>query len=358
MSFGLCGAAQSFQRFVDSVLRNLTVQTNEGERKVSFFAYIDDILIASKNEHEHIEDLHALFTRLQEYGLHINLKKCSFLQPQLEFLGHNINTSGISLLSSKVQAIRDFHKPVTLKDLRRYMGMINFYHSFIQNAAELLAPLTALLSTARCKSTNKKIIWNDLADAAFIKSKTLLSEATLLHHPVHSAETSVAVDASNIAIAGVLQQRVDGSWKPISFFSKKLTLPQQKYSTFSRELLAIFSSIKHFRHYIEGSKFHVLTDHQPILKALNKKSSRDLPREERWLDFISIFTTDIRHIKGSHNIVADAVSRHLDNVNTTDDDGDNIPQTSDIASLFVESDLDNLKYEQSKSMYSFLIQNR
>ena len=210
------------------------------------------------------------------------------------------------------------------------LGLINFYHSFIPDAAQLLSPLTSMLSTARSTNSNIKLTWTNDAREAFNKSKSLLSEKTILHYSDPHAETSVAVDASDIAVAGVLQQRKNGIWEPISFFSRKLNNAQKKYSTFSKELLAIYLSLKHFRHFVEGSTFYILTDHQPILRALHKKSARDLPREERWLEFISIFTTDIRHIKGSHNIVADALSRHLDNVKEQ--------PTETVSSLFLEPD--------------------
>lgn len=361
MSFGLCGAAQSFQRFVDTVFRNLTTQSGNTERKVNFFIYVDDILIASKNEKEHADDLTAVFAKLAEYNLCINLKKCQFLQSKIEFLGHEIDSSGISPLDSKIQAITDFCKPVTLKDLRRYLGLINFYHSFIPNVAQVLSPLTSMLSVARSVSKNAKIQWTDDAELAFIKSKTLLSKTTLLHYPDPHAQTSIAVDASNVAVAGVLQQLKDGIWRPISFFSKKLSKAQKKYSTFSRELLSIFLSIKHFAHFIEGVDFHVLTDHQPIIKSMHKKSKRDLPREERWLEYISIYTTDIRHIKGTHNVVADALSRHLENIpdsinvmlptvhqNSQYLDVSPDCPISSISALFIESDLHNLATSQEE----------
>ena len=308
MNFGLCGAAQTFQRFIDHVLRDLTVEKNK--RKVTYFAYIDDILIASENESDHLQDLNALFEKLEENGLCINLQKCSFLRSELQFLGHKINSHGTLPLMEKVDAIKNYEKPLTVKGLRRFLGLVNFYHRYIDRAAEHLAPLTDLIRGNKNASSKRKVIWNSKADQAFSAAKKLLSESSLLHYPVIGAETSIAVDASDVAIGGVLQQYSDGHWKPISFFSRKLGKTQTKYSTFSKELLAAYSSVKYFRPYIEGTSFYLLTDHLPLTKAMHKKTQRDLPREERWLEFIAIFTTDIRHIKGTENIVADALSRH------------------------------------------------
>ena len=119
MSFGLCGAAQTFQRFIDGVMRNLKA-TNAADasetRKVTSFSYID-ILIASRNEQEHREDLEALFERLDSYGLKINLNKCTFNVPSLTFLGHHISAKGTSPMNSKVQAIAEYEKPHTVQSL-------------------------------------------------------------------------------------------------------------------------------------------------------------------------------------------------------------------------------------------------
>ena len=116
-------------------------------------------------------------------------------------------------------------------------------------------------------------------------------------------------DASDTAVGAVLQQHINGTWQPISFFSRKLTPTETRYSTFDRELLAVYLSVKHFRHFLEGRPFHVLTDHKPLTFALNTKSDRHSPRQARQLDYISQFTSNIRHVHGLDNVVADALSR-------------------------------------------------
>ena len=131
----------------------------------------------------------------------------------------------------------------------------------------------------------------------------------MLSHPKLAAPTSLATDASDTAVGAVLQQFVDGVWQPISYFSRKLSPAETKYSTFDRELLAIYLAIKHFRHFIEGRVFHVSTDHKPLTFSFATTSNRYTPRQARHLDFISQFTTDIRHVKGSNNPVADTLSR-------------------------------------------------
>ena len=116
-------------------------------------------------------------------------------------------------------------------------------------------------------------------------------------------------DASNTAVGAVLQQLIDNTWRPIAFFSKTLKPQETRYSTFDRELLAVYLAIKHFRYFIEGRQFYVSTDHKPLIFALQSHSDKYTPRQLRHLDFISQFTSDIRHVSGTENCVADALSR-------------------------------------------------
>ena len=293
MPFGLRNAAQTFQRFIDQVLRGLPF----------CYAYIDDVLTSPA---EHKIHLHTILSRLKEYGIIINPSKCVLGVSSLQFLGHLVDSQGIRPLEEKVQVIHDFPQPVTRHDLRQFLGLINFYHRFIPNGAQLLQPLNNLLSTT---SSNKPIQWTEQATTAFHNSKQALAQATLLFHPKPDAPTCIMTDASDVAVGAVLQQLIDNQWCPVAFFSTKLKPAETRYSTFDRELLAIYLAIKHFRHFVEGRQFHVLTDHKPLTFAFASKPSQHTPRQIRHLDYISQFTTDIRHIKGENNQVADTLSR-------------------------------------------------
>ena len=108
---------------------------------------------------------------------------------------------------------------------------------------------------------------------------------------------------------GVLQQYLNGMWQPLSFFSKKLSPAETRYSAFDRELLAVYATIKHFRHNLEGRNFFVNTDHKPLTFVMSSVTERASLRQTRHLAFIAEFTTDIRYVKGERNFVADALSR-------------------------------------------------
>ena len=297
MPFGLRNAAQTFQRFMDQVLRGLLFA----------YAYIDDVLIASATPEEHLRHLRIVFDRFATHGVIINPNKCLFGVVKLDFLGHHIEQRGITPLPEKVRVVRDFPLPQSQRQLRQFVGLVNFYHRFLPRCADLMRPLHALLTSATPKS--QTLLWTATALAAFTATKEALANASLLAYPTADAPTCLMTDASDTAVGAVFQQYVDGMWHPISFFSKKMTPAETRYSTFDRELLAVYLAIRHFRHLLEGRHFHVLTDHKPLTYALNTRSDRHSPRQARQLDYISQFTSTVRHIHGSDNVVADTLSR-------------------------------------------------
>ena len=294
MPYGLRNAAQTFQRFMDQVCRELSF----------VFVYMDDILVASNTPEEHDQHLQTLFTRLSQYGLVINPDKCQFDVSTLDFLGHCVSSAGIAPLEDRVEAIHNFPVPHNKTSLQEYLGFINFYHRFYPHCAEVLHPLYLLL-----KGKNTPWIWTPACQAAFIKSKQALQTLTLLAYPDPSALTSITVNASNVSVGAVLEQQLHGQWTRISF-SRKLRDPETRYSAFDRELLAIYLAIRHFRHFVEGRAFTIFTDHKPLTFALSSANSdKWTPRQTRHLSFISEFTSDIRHVDGKDNVVADALSR-------------------------------------------------
>ena len=303
--FGLRNSGQTFQRFIDHVTRGLDF----------VFVYLDDLLVTSPDHKTHKKHLRILFTRLSEYGIIIGPEKCQFGTSELSFLGHHVSAEGISPLPSAVDAIVNFNKPEKQRALRRYLGMVNYYHRFIPHCAAKLTPLNNLLTSANeghtrlSPKSNFDLKWNKEAESAFSESKQILANATLLVHPDSTAQLNITCDASDVAVGGVLQQFLNGMWQPLSFFSKKLNPAETRYSAFDRELLAVYATIKHFRHNLEGRNFFVNTDHKPLTLVMSSDTERASLRQTRHLAFIAEFTTDIRYVKGETNFVADALSR-------------------------------------------------
>nr|VZI02841.1 unnamed protein product [Spirometra erinaceieuropaei] len=228
MPFGLRNASQTFQRFVDRVLRGLPF----------VYAYIDDFLVASSTAEEHMEHLATVLDRLQQFGVVLNPSKCVLGVPSLKFLGHLVDSHGIRRLSSKVAAILDFPPPTSKRQLQRFLGMVNFYRRYLPNCADTILPLTNLLSGSK-----RTFELTPAALTSFEQVKALLADATILTHFHADAPISLMVDASNVAVGAVLQQSLPDSTVPLAFFSKKLSKAETRYSTFGRELLAAYLAL-------------------------------------------------------------------------------------------------------------------
>ncbi|GFN87854.1 transposon ty3-g Gag-Pol polyprotein [Plakobranchus ocellatus] len=302
MPFGLKNAAQSFQRLMDGILRDIPFA----------FVYLDDILVASRSSQEHAQHLEQLFKLLSANGLVINKAKCIFGAEELDFLGYHVSAIGIAPLPDRVAALRDSKPPQNRTGLQRFTGMINYYHRFLPGLAPILAPLHAQAS-----GKGQSMEWSAECQASFDEVKEILARSVLLNHPLPDAPTSLTFDALSTAVGAQLEQRQGQSWVPLAFFSRKLSDAEKKYSAFDRELLASYSAVKHFRHFLEGRPFTLYTDHKPLTFALSSENDRS-PRQTRHLAFIAEFTTDIRHIKGKFNVVADALSRITTTSNAAD----------------------------------------
>lgn len=282
MSFGLRNAAQTFQRFMDEVLRGLDF----------VYVYLDDILIASESESSHLEHLKIVFDRLEAYGIVTNPAKCIFGESEVPFLGYLVTADGISPRPEKAEEISTFKQPATAKALRQFLGMVNFYRICLPNAAETQAPLHEMLHGNIKGKT--PLNWTPVAEAAFEKTKADLTQATLLAYPKCDATLALVCDASDHAVGAVIQQKVGDAWEPLGFFSKKLSKGQTTWSTFDRELVAIYLAIQHFQHMLEARVFTILTDHMPLTFAFKKKLEKSSPRQIRHLPIFNGPTTHLR----------------------------------------------------------------
>lgn len=299
MPYGLKSASQTFQRYIDEALSGLKF----------VFVYVDDILIASSSPEEHEKHLKMVFDRLKKYGLLINKQKCVFGQTEVKYLGYLVNSKGVAPLPDKVKAVQEFPKPKTVMELQRFLGMVNFYRRSLPHAAEDQIPFSEIIANSK-KKDKTPIKWTPALEEAFQKCKDKLAKASLLTHPSPTGKVRLITDASEIAIGAALEQKENnGPWEPLAFFSRKLKPAQIKYSAYDRELKAIYESVRNFRHWLEAIDFEIYTDQQALVYAFNQKSDKTTPRQTRYLDFISQYSTKIIHIEGKENVVADALSR-------------------------------------------------
>ncbi|GFU34031.1 transposon Tf2-8 polyprotein [Trichonephila clavipes] len=197
--------------------------------------------------------------------------------------------------------------------------MLNYYRRFIRQAAHILAPLVKFLKGIRNKKRPKRKVkikpeealeWTDKATTAFKLVKQALAHATLLHHPMPNAPLSIWVDASDFAVGGALAQFHDNVWQPLAFLSMKLSASQKNSCLLTTENSWPYTQwSKRFRHMLEGREFVIYIDQKPLIYAFQQKADKCSPRQLRHLDFISQFSTNIQHVPGTQNLVADALSR-------------------------------------------------
>ena len=297
MPFGLKNAAQTFQRLMDTVTAELP----------GVFVYLDDVLVASPTVEQHERHLRQLFSALRKFGLLLNTDKCEFGVSEIQFLGRTVSHQGIRPRAEKVEAVRRFERPRSVKSLQRFLGMVNFYRRFLPGIAEVMRPLTDALAGAP-----KQLNWSNEMTSAFLKTKHQLAGASMLFHPVKGAELTLNTDASTKAIAGALHQVVKGQVQPLGFFSRRTTPAESRYSAYDLELQAIYSSVLKFRHVLEGRVFKIFTDQRPLTSAFFKAKEPVSNRQRHQLAFISEFATDIAHVPGLENVVADALTRQFD----------------------------------------------
>ena len=294
MPFGLRNAPATFQRLMTKVLGDM-----EG-----CALYLDDVVVFSDTWDSHVERIRALFARLAEARLTVNLAKCEFAKATVTYLGRVVGQGTVRPVEEKVKAVVRFPVPVTKKELMRFLGLVGYYRCFCRNFSDVVAPLTDLL---KAKVT---FVWSPVCQQAFEKAKTLLCNAPVLSAPRFDRPFALQVDASHVGVGAVLLQSDEfGIEKPVSFFSKKFNSYQLNYSTIEKEALALVWALKHFDVYLGSGVVPVVvfTDHNPLvfLNSLQCPTQRLV----RWSLFLQSHWLDIRHIKGTDNVVADALSR-------------------------------------------------
>jgi len=285
LPMGLCNSPDIFQEKMSELMLGLEFVK----------VYIDDLLTLTKGDlDDHLRCLGKVLDRISLAGLKVNAKKSFFAKGELEYLGYWITRKGISPVLSKIDAMKALKEPTNKKELRSFIGLINFYRDMWQKRSDLLSPLSALTS----KTVPWK--WTETEQKAFEAIKQMISKETLLTFPNFQMPFYVHADASKYQLGGVISQ----DNKPIAFYSRKLNSAQINYTTGERELLSIVETLKAYRNILLGQQIIVYTDH----KNLTYKNSSG-ERIMRWRLILEEFGPTFIYIKGERNIVADALSR-------------------------------------------------
>ncbi|KAL4009484.1 hypothetical protein ACER0C_003336 [Sarotherodon galilaeus] len=315
MPFGLCNSPAVFQHLINDVLRDMLGRW--------VFAYLDDILIYSRTEVDHVRHVRAVLSRLLEYQLFCKLEKCAFHQRSTSFLGFTISSDGLTMDPQKVQAVTQWPQPSSLKQLQSFLGFANFYRRFIRNFSTVVAPLTSLTKPANLP---KPFCLSPDAKQAFRELIQRFTTAPVLLHPDPTRDFVVEVDASDVGAGAILSQHgPDGKLHPCCYFSRKFSPTQQRYGVGDRELLAIKWALEEWRHWLLGAKdpFLIWTDHQNLIHIRSAKQLN--PRQARWALFFEPYNFHLAYRPGSKNAKADALSRQFAQDDLTSDPGPILP---------------------------------
>jgi transposase InsO family protein len=302
--FGLQGAPATFQHYINDVLYDILDKYAT--------AYLDDILIYSRNEKEHIQHVREVLKRLGAAGLQVDIDKCEFHTTKTKYLGLIITPGGIEMDPAKVKAILDWEPPQTKRQLQRFLGFANFYRRFIRDFSALAQPFHNLTRK------DVKFDWNESCQSAFQALKEAFTTAPTLHSFDWSKPAVVEVDASNWSAGGVLSQTDDnGVLRPVAYFSAKHSAQECNYDIYDKELLAVVKALEEWRPELEGSTepFDVVTDHKNLQTFATTKQLT--PRHMRWAEFLSRFNFRIVYRAGSLNTRPDALSRKPEHVPAT-----------------------------------------
>jgi len=317
--FGIASAPAMMQRVTDEIASDL-----EG-----LCCYMDDVLVYAESEEELEKRTTNLIEKLTKANLRINFEKSEFGVRSLRFLGFQIDKDQISLLPDTTEALESLPIPKTVRQLQAVLGAFNFTRMHIKGFADIATPLYNLLKTnqqegnehpkASKKEGDISHKWTTECDDAFRQLKKSVAEAYHLVHPNPASPKRLTTDASSKAVGACLEQweQQDKKWKPIGFFSKKLTSSQQNYAAIQREALAIVLAAEHFKPWLLRDEFHLRSDHAPLKFVMEQKDKSAL--FSRWFLRLLPFRFSFEHIKGVDNHLADMLSRAFESANDSSD---------------------------------------
>jgi len=279
--------------------------------------YTDDILIftESGDPAEHMLKFEAVLETLRKNELLVKGAKSELFRREVEFLGFKISAKGWAPTESKIATMMEWPAPETVKHLRSFLGMANFFRSFIPLFfrsfiplfSEMATPLTDLLKNSTSK---KALTWSVEYQESFVHIKQSLTSAQVLCHFNLALRTAVHISASQNAVEVVLLQCQSGedSPRPVAFMSRKLSGAQYRYDARNVEALAAQMALQTWRTNLLGVQFEIYLDHDSLKYLFPQKEPSQ--RILRLCKFMTDFNfTQVRCVPGPDNVVQDFLSR-------------------------------------------------
>jgi hypothetical protein len=267
--------------------------------------FMDDFSVFGASYDMCLKNLDIVLKRCRETNLVLNWEKCHFMVTEGIVLGLKISSKGIEVDKAKIDVIGKLPPPVNVKGVRSFLGHAGFYRRFIKDFSKISKPLSNLLNK------DKSFDFDHECLIAFECLKEKLTSAPIITAPNWTLDLELMCDANDYAVRAVLGQRKSKIFHDIHYASKVLNEAQINYATTEKELLAIVYALEKFRSYLIGSNMDVYTDHTAIKYLINKADSK--PRLIRWMLLLQEFDLEIKDKKGSKNLVADHLSRLVNN---------------------------------------------
>jgi hypothetical protein len=297
LPMGLCNAPGTFMQLMNQTFADMLDK--------NVLCFLDDVLVFSRTEEEHLRHLRTVLTRLRDQDLHVKMSKCSFMQSEVSFLGHRIGEDGLRVAPDKISAVQQWPQPRNVSDVRAFTGLANFYRRFVRDYSRIALPLTELTKDAVAWR------WGTEQQAAFDELKAALCAPPVLLVPDQSKPFVLNCDACKYAIGATLQQDHGNGLQPVAYFSAKMSDAERNYDVRDQEFMALVRACLHWRHYLHGTQpFTLLTDHDSL--KYHKSQPHLSGRLARWVEKMAEFDYICKHIPGKDNVVADALSRRAD----------------------------------------------
>ena len=269
MFFGLTNSPATFQAMMNKLLRDLI-----NTEKVAVF--IDDVIVGTETEKGHNELVEEVIRRLEENNLYVKPEKCKWKVREVDFLGVVIGPGGIKMEKEKVKGVLEWPMPKCIKDIQKFLGLVNYYRWFIEGFAAVARPLHNLVKK------DKKWEWTEKEETAFQELKERFTKEPVLAAPDIDKKMRMEVDTSDYATGGVLSMECkDGLWRLVVFLSKSLNETEGNYKIHDKEMLAIVRGLEAWRHLLKGAqfKFEIWTDHKNLeyfmkVQKLNRRQAR------------------------------------------------------------------------------------